>query len=386
MKTPTAESKNRALEQMKRELESQIAERDALLESLRRSEERFRLLVQGVKDCAIYLLSIDGVVTTWNSGAEHIKGYRAEEIIGKSFACFYRPEDILIGKPKRSLELAAAQGQFEDENLRVRKDGSTFWASVLITALYDPSGQLYGFAKVVRDVTARKETEQKLRDAERLALLGTTAAVFAHEIGNPLNALSTSLQMVRELVRDLDCDSLVNETLDVSHHEIQRLTALLNDYRSFARPHIIKIEPSDIRQVFDEVLAPVTRHYQEAGVTIERLFDENLSLVPMDRQKIKQVLLNLCKNAVEAMPKGGILTCKAYQSDGRLILEVSDTGTGIPDGLDVFQLFKTSKPNGTGLGLSIVEQIVSEHSGTVDYVTELGRGTAFRISLPLPLE
>ena len=126
----------------------------------------------------------------------------------------------------------------------------------------------------------------------------------------------------------------------------------------------------------------MTRHYIEAGVRIERLFDENLLLVPIDRQNIKQVLLNLCKNAVEAMPEGGILTCKAYQANGRLILEVSDTGTGIPDGLDVFQLFKTSKPNGTGLGLPIVEQIVSEHSGTVDYVTELGKGTAFRVSLP----
>ena len=225
MNTPIAESKYKTFEEMKRELESQIAEREALLETLRQSEERFRILVDGVKDCAIYLLSTEGVVTTWNSGAEHIKGYRAEEIIGKNFACFYRPEDILIGKPKRSLELAAAQGQYEEEHLRVRKDGSVFWANVLITALYDSSGEPYGFAKVVRDVTGRKETEQKLRDAERLALLGTTAAVFAHEIGNPLNALSTSLQIVRELVRDSESDPLVNETLDVSHHEIQRLTA-----------------------------------------------------------------------------------------------------------------------------------------------------------------
>ncbi len=355
----------------------------SVVKNLRQSEDQFRLLVQGVKDCAIYLLSKDGVVTTWNPGAERIKGYKPEEIIGKNFACFYRPQDVQNGRPQRSLELAAANGQYEEENLRVRKDGSVFWANVLITALYDTEGQLYGFAKVVRDITERKEADQRLREAERLALLGTTAAVFAHEIGNPLNALSTSLQIVRELILDLNCDPLVTETLEVSHQEIKRLTALLNDYRSFARPQTLNIEPSDVQQVFEEVLAPLATHYKESGIAIERLFDDPLPVVLVDRQKIKQVLLNLCKNAVEAMPEGGSLTCKAYQVNGRLNIEVSDTGTGIPEGLDVFQLFSTTKPTGTGLGLAIIEQIVSEHSGTVDYVTEAGKGSTFRVSLPL---
>ena len=363
--------------------ESQNAARHPDADRLLNSADQFRFLVQGVKDYAIYLLNLDGVVTTWNPGAQRIKGYKAEEIIGKNFARFYTPQDIRKGRPQRSLQLAAAQGQYEEENLRVRKGGSVFWASVLITALYDSQGQLYGFAKVVRDITERKEGEQKIRDAERLALLGTTAAVFAHEIGNPLNALSTSLQLIRELIRDSGCDPLVSETLEVSHHEVQRLTALLNDYRSFARPQTLKIEPSDVRQVFEEVLAPLSTHYKESGTSVKRLFDEDLPLVPIDRQKIKQVLLNLCKNAVEAMPEGGTLTCKAYQANGRLTIEVSDTGAGIPEGVDAFQLFRTTKPTGTGLGLPIVEQIVSEHSGTVDYVTESGKGTTFRVTLPL---
>jgi signal transduction histidine kinase len=118
-------------------------------------------------------------------------------------------------------------------------------------------------------------------------------------------------------------------------------------------------------------------------ITVELEFDDNLPLVSIDREKIKQVILNLCKNAVEAMPDGGTLKCKAYQTAGGVILEVADTGTGIPEGLDVFQLFKTTKPHGTGLGLPIVGQIISEHRGTVDYVTELGKGTAFIVSLPL---
>ena len=380
MKTPgRSQKKYKSSAELDRRSESQ----SSVVENLRQSEDQFRVLVQGVKDCAIYLLSKDGVVTTWNPGAERIKGYKPEEIIGKNFACFYRPHEIQAGRPQRSLELAAANGEYEEENLRVRKDGSVFWANVLITALYDTEGQLYGFAKVVRDITERKEAEQRLREAERLALLGTTAAVFAHEIGNPLNALSTSLQIVRELILDLDCDPLVTETLEVSHQEIHRLTALLNDYRSFARPQTLNIEPSDVQQVFEEVLAPLATHYKESGIAIERLFDNPLPVVLIDRQKIKQVLLNLCKNAVEAMPEGESLMCKAYQVNGRLNIEVSDTGTGIPEGVDVFQLFSTTKPTGTGLGLPIIEQIVSEHSGTVEYETEAGKGTTFRVSLPL---
>lgn len=276
----------------------------AAAEKIQQSEEQFRVLVEGVQDYAIYMLSSEGVVTTWNSGAQRIKGYQAQEIIGKHFSCFFRPEDIKAGRPNASLEAAAAKGKYEEENLRVRKDGSAFWASVLIMALYDTGGRLYGFAKVVRDITERKETERKLRERERLAMLGTTAAVFAHEIGNPLNGLSTSLQLVTEEIR-LVHDPLVEETLEIARQELQRLTALLNDYRSFARPQRIKIEPSDLPQMFDEVLAPAIKHYQDCGINIELEFDENLPLVTVDREKIKQIILNLCKNAIEAMPDGG---------------------------------------------------------------------------------
>jgi PAS domain S-box-containing protein len=370
-------------QEINRELGTQIAERETALEKLQQSEEQFRLLVEGVQDYAIYMMNAEGVVITWNSGAQRIKGYQAEEIIGKHFSCFYRPEDIHAGKPNRSLQVAAANGKYEEENLRVRKNGSVFWANVLITALYDSAGALYGFAKVVRDITERKKAEQRLRETERLTTLGTTAAVFAHEIGNPLNGLSTSLQIVSELIRESVHDPAVEETLEIAQQELQRLTALLDDYRSFARPREVKIQPSNPRQIFDEVLAPATKHYEECGISLELEFEDNLPSITVDREKIKQVILNLCKNAVEAMPTGGTLKCKAYQKADRVVLEVADTGTGIPDGLDVFQLFKTTKASGTGLGLPIVEQIVSEHRGTVKYVTEMGKGTTFIVSLPL---
>jgi PAS domain S-box-containing protein len=370
-------------EETNRELQTQIAEPETAVEKLQQNEELFRLLVEGVQEYAIYMLNIAGIVTTWNSGAQRIKGYRAEEILGKHFSCFFEQKDIQAGKPVRALEIAAAEGRYEEENLRVRKDGSVFWANVLITPLYDSRGQLKGFAKVVRDITERKEAELRLRESDRLATLGTTAAVFAHEIGNPLNGLSTSLQIVTELIRESVHDPLVEETLEISRQELRRLTGLLNDYRSFARPQSVKIHPSNVRQILDEVLAPATKHYKDCGIALELEFEDNVPLIPVDREKIKQVILNLCKNAVEAMPDGGTLKCKAYQKADRVILEVADTGTGIPEGLDVFQLFRTTKPQGTGLGLPIVEQIVSEHRGTVDYVSEVGKGTAFIVSLPL---
>lgn len=375
------------MEELNRELQRQIAERDKAAEKLRESEERFRLLVERIQDYAIYMLSPNGIVSSWNSGAQRIKHYQAEEIIGKHFSCFFTPEDIGAGKPKRSLEIAAANGKYEEEGVRVRKDGSRFWAHVLVSGLHDGSGKLYGFAKVVRDITERKEAEQRLRESERLATLGTTAAVFAHEIGNPLNGLYTSLQIVTEIINASEQhDPVLSETIQMANQEILRLNSLLKDYGSFAKPYSLKIQLADLRQIVEEVLAPASKHYENCGIALELEFGDNLPLFAVDPEKIKQVILNLCKNAVEAMPAGGTLKCKAYRTNASVILEVSDTGEGIPEGLDAFQLFKTTKPHGTGLGLPIVRQIVSEHHGTMDYISESGKGTTFRVSLPLSFD
>jgi PAS domain S-box-containing protein len=366
------------------ELQKQIAQRDLATEHLRQSEERFRLLVEGIQEYAIYMLDPKGFVTTWTRGAARIKGYREEEIIGKHFSCFYPMNDVQAGKPNRALELAAAQGRYAEESLRVRKDGSVFWASVVVTALYDSAGRLHGFAKVVRDITDRKETEERLRENDRLATLGTTAAVFAHEIANPLNGLSTSLQVVTELLESSENhDPLVAETIDIAHQEIQRLSSLLRDYRSLARPYTLNVQPTNLRQIVEEVLAPAAKDYTASGILVKLDFNDNLPLVPLDQEKMKQVILNICKNAVEAMPQGGTLICKGYRLDDRIVLEISDTGVGIPENIDVFQLFKTTKPYGTGLGLPIVEQIISEHHGTIHYVSEIDKGTTFSISLPI---
>jgi signal transduction histidine kinase len=169
----------------------------------------------------------------------------------------------------------------------------------------------------------------------------------------------------------------------MASQEIERITKLLHEYRSFARPHRLRLESVDLRRILEEVLAPNIGPYTAGGIRVQTQFEDSLPLVHVDQERIKQVILNLCKNAVEAMPAGGVLTCKAHQSGDRLVLEVSDTGVGIPDGLDVFQLFSTTKTEETGLGLAIVQQIVSEHGGAIDYISTPGRGTTFRLSLPL---
>jgi len=371
------------LEVINQELQKQIAERESAVEKLKQSEERFRLLVAGVKDYAIYMLDPSGIVTTWNAGAERIKGYRAEEIVGKNFSCFYPPDDIQSGKPNRCLMRAASERKFEEENMRVRKDGSRFWASVLITPLYDSAGKLYGYAKVVRDITERKENERKLYEKERLATLGVTAAVFAHEVGNFLNDLSTSVELAEiSLQKAGNSTPVAREAIEAAARELKRLTFLLKDYRSFARPQQPNLTTVNLHKIIEEVVFSVSRSYRAAGILFDLDFKEDCPLVAVDRDKMTQVLLNLFKNAFEAMPAGGLITSKVYSSDNGVTLEVGDTGTGIAEGVDVFQLFSTTKPDGTGLGLPIVEQIVSDHQGTINYVSKIGKGTTFKIWLP----
>jgi PAS domain S-box-containing protein len=362
----------------------QDPDRELTTEKLRQSEERFQVVVESIQDYAIYILDPNGIVISWNSGAQRIKGYEAEEIIGKHFSRFYTADDIRVNKPMRNLQIAAVQGKYEDESLRVRKDGSVFWVSVLITPIRDHAGKLTAFVKVVRDITERKKSEERLQESERLANLGTTAAVFAHEIANPLNGLSTSLQIVQELLDESDyANPLLRETINAANVEIERLASLLKDYRSLARPQTLNIEATDLQRLIQEVLATNLQSYNDAGVQLRTEFAEDLPLIPLDRQKMKQVVLNLCKNAIEAMPKGGLLHIRSYRNPDSVIVEFSDTGQGIPQGFDPFHLFKTTKPYGTGLGLPIVQQILSDHHGSVDYVTEPGKGTTFRVSLAL---
>jgi signal transduction histidine kinase len=200
-----------------------------------------------------------------------------------------------------------------------------------------------------------------------------------------LAGYSTSLGLVTEIINSSERhDPIVSELIEKAQKEIDRLTSLLKDYRSFARPHMLNFQPSNLQEVATEVLGPAINDYRTAGVNVTYDFPDHLPLAQVDREKIKQVILNLSKNAVQPMPDGGTLTCRGYEANGYVILEIIDTGTGIPDAVDVFQLFKTTKPYGTGLGLPIVQQIVSEHREllSISLRKEQARCSACRFPYP----
>jgi protein-histidine pros-kinase len=346
-------------------------------------ERKFESLLEAAPD-AMVIMDGDGKIVLINSQTEKLFGYPRGELLRQ-------PVEVLI--PERFGHKHRGHRSAYAENPRVRpmgagmelyarrKDGAEFPVEISLSPIETEQGTWVSSA--IRDVTERRDTERRLHEKERLASLGTAAAVFAHEIGNPLNGLSTALEIVGELLNHPDQEPLLRETLQAAQQELHRLSVLLKEYRSFARPQRFRSEPTDLRRIVREVLAHEARSYDAAGIEIRTEFSEPLPEVASDQEKIKQVILNLCKNAVEAMPQGGVLTCRLYSRDGRVVLEVADTGVGVPQGIDVFQLFRTTKPDGTGLGLPIVQQIMSEHRGGVDYISEVGRGTIFRVSLPV---
>ena len=237
-------------------------------------------------------------------------------------------------------------------------------------------------------VFERKRAEQQLSTNERLAAIGVTAAKLAHEIANPLNGMSTTVQFLERQMKDqtetsrAETDSDIREGLHDLAGEIQRLHALLDDLRAFVRPQQLHMQPTDLATIVIEVLAVVSDMYAEQGIRVHRSLPTALPAIEADGKRLKQVVLNLCQNAAEAMPSGGRLRVTAGHSDKQIWLEVKDTGEGIPEGLDIFDIFTTTKAEGTGLGLAIVHQIVQAHGGTISYTSQVGKGTTFRLCLP----
>jgi PAS domain S-box-containing protein len=375
-----------------------ISERRAAEVALVQSERQFRLLVSSVVDYALYMLDPNGIVTNWNAGAEQIKGYKADEIIGQHFSRFYSPADRASGKPLRGLNTAATEGRFETEGWRIRKDGSQFWANVVIDAIRDEQGQLVGFAKITRDITERKNAEEVLKKAQeqiaqsqKMEALGQLTGGVAHDFNNLLMIVSGHTQLLRARMGD---DPRLARSLEAIEIAGRRGEDLTRHLLSFAR-----------RQRLQTTVAPFADRM--AGVrelvasslpaTVQLTIDipPDLWSVNTDQGELDLALLNLAVNARDAMPSGGVLSItgenvtlpeKPEGAREFVAVTVADTGVGIPpDILDkIFEPFFTTKEvnKGTGLGLSQVFGFAQQAGGEVKVFSQLGDGTRFVILLP----
>lgn len=358
--------------------------------SLRHSEERFRLLVEGVKDYAIFLLDPEGYVSSWNLGAERIKGYRADEIIGRHFSVFYPPERIEEKWPEHELEVAQKDGRFEEEGWRLRKDGTTFWANIIITALYDEHGKIWAFAKVTRDMTERKRIEA-LETAERQ--MTEFLAMLSHELRNPLAPIRNAIYMLQ--MKHLD-DPELRWSRDVIDRQVTHLTRLIDDLLEVSRiisgSIRLQREQWDIAAIVTGAIESTRPLMDARRHTLEVILPSRALLVHGDSTRLVQVLVNLLNNAAKYTPEGGRVTLSVTEQENRVRISVHDTGAGIPaDLLDkVFDLFTQGErtldrsDGGLGIGLTLVRRLVEMHDGNVQaFSAGPGQGSEFVVDLPL---
>ncbi len=377
-----------------------LTERRHTEEELRRSEERFRLLVEGVSDYAIYMLDPEGFVTNWNSGAQRIKGYAPGEIIGRHFSMFYTEEDKAAGLPELSLETARRLGRFEREGIRVRKDGSRFWANVVIDAIHDDSGRLIGFAKITRDITERKQAEQALAQAneelaqsQKMEAIGRLTGGVAHDFNNLLMAITGSLELLR---KRLPPDERLHKLLDNAMQGAQRGASLTQRMLAFARRQELRPEATDVGERLNGMTEMLAR---TLGPTIQlhASFPEHLSPILIDSNQLELAILNLAVNARDAMPHGGTITIGADETEvgpdgnlnpGRYVrLVIADTGEGMDAETLKFatEPFFTTKGvgKGTGLGLAMVRGLTEQSGGTLTIESTVGVGTRVTMWIPV---
>lgn len=384
----------------------------AVHEALAASEERFRLLVEGVKDYAIYMLDSRGRVESWNSGAERTKGYSAAEIIGQDYVRFFTPEDVAAGKPQRELKTAAEAGRFEEEAWRVRKDGSRFFAHVVLTALRGPAGELRGYAKVIRDVTDQRQTQEareqllvaerdlrnelERRVAERTAELrdaNTELEDFAYSVAHDLRAPLRGMQGFAKALLE-DYGAQLDETgRDYARRVVAaaaRLDRLIQDLLAYSRlsRDDLHLEPVDLDKVVRDVIAGMDEELRARRARVE--LRSPLPSVTAHRATLDQVIWNLLDNAVKFVAPG-VQPCVLIwpeRRDNRVRLWVQDNGIGIAQQhhARIFHVFErlhgTEAYPGTGIGLAVVRKAMERMGGVAGVESELGRGSRFWIELP----
>lgn len=358
------------------------------------SEQRFRLLIQGVRDCAIYMLDRDGFVSNWNAGAELIKGYSQDEIVGQHFSNFYTEEDRAAGEPRRALETALREGKYEREAWRVRKDGSLFWAHVLIDPIFDDHGEHVGFAKVTRDATERKKAQDDLEEvrtalaqAQKLQALGELAGGIAHDFNNLMTIIVGASDFLRRKT-DLP-EEKRQQYVESIHSTGLRATKLTDQLLAFSRRRPLQLEVVDVNSSLD-ALSDLLRRTLGSRITLKLDLDPNAGRVEVDSAQLDNAVLNAAVNARDAMPSGGTLyiMTEAEQSDDARTVRISikDTGLGMPQRVleRAFDPFFTTKGigEGTGLGLSQIHGFAAQAGGRAELSSSEGQGTTVSIILP----
>jgi PAS domain S-box-containing protein len=384
--------------------------------ALRDSERRYGVLVDGVTDYAIYMIDSNGIVTNWNRGAQRIKGYRTEEIVGQHFSCFYTEEDRAANLPRQALEIAARDNRYEAEAWRVRKDGSRFFANVVIDALRDDDGRLIGFAKITRDITERVQAARELEEARirlvrsgaeearrraqaelariaRVTTLGELTASIAHEVNQPITAVVTNAQASLRLLaaRTPDLEE-VRQALAAIVDAGVRAGAITSRIRDLVRKAPPQVGRLDINDATREVIELTHAEAVKNDVSVHTEFADGLPPVRGDRVQLQQVVLNLIINAVEAMgcvaaEQRELRVTTARAATGVLVT-LGDWGPGL-DAADlelIFEPFHTTKPAGLGMGLSISRSIIEAHGGRLWASVNLPRGAIFQFTVPTDVD
>ncbi|HUC10152.1 MAG TPA: CHASE3 domain-containing protein [Stellaceae bacterium] len=378
--------------------------------SLQRSEEKFRLLVSGVHDHALFMLDPDGSIASWNEGAERLTGYRASEIIDTGFSRFFPAEEIAAGVPSRLLDIAATAGSAEEEGWRLRKDGSRFWANVVITALRDPDGELRGFAQVARDITDQRRQQEALEQSraavaqlQKLEAIGQLTGGVAHDFNNLLQSILGSIELLQRPGGFSD-PARTSRLLDTAQRAGERGAALTQRLLAFARRQPLAPQIVDVNKLVGSMSDLLHRTLGET-IEIETVSAAGLWRTHIDPNQLENAVLNLAVNARDAMPRGGKLTIETgntWLDDGYaathaevtpgqyVLIAISDSGEGMNEEAmsRAFEPFFTTKPEGrgTGLGLAQVHGFVKQSGGHIKLYSELGHGTTVKIYLPRYLQ
>jgi PAS domain S-box-containing protein len=362
------------------------------------SERQFRNLVESVTDYAIFMLDQNGFITTWNAGAERIKGYTSDEIIGQHFSIFYTEDDRRNGVPEQVLATTRRTGRIAMDGWRVRKSGDLFWASVIINEIHDEEGRAAGFAKVTRDLTERRTMEEQLRQVQKMEAVGQLTGGIAHDFNNLLTVISGNIETVqRRMSRN---DPGLHRYLEAAGRAVERASTLTHRLLAYSRRQPLEPKPVELNRLIMGMSDLLGRTIG-VHITIETVLAGGLWQVSADPNQVENAVLNLAVNARDAMPDGGKLTLETANSyldeayariNAEVIpgqyamLAVSDTGIGMtPDVVEkAFEPFFTTKAlgEGTGLGLSQVYGFIKQSGGHIKIYSELGEGTTVRLYLP----